>query len=186
MTGEGGDLESIKQQLLSQRGSAARALAGSYATGVQRKRGGADELTSLVTKRRADAIKISTINLRDNLVKELDKAMTEQLKEFPEMNGQYFIGFIMGETPSVEVVNIDDAAKAVHDMDEASAREVLSANPVGYFQPEDFQVETPEDSKYRSFQRRLNSYLERNSQVITYLQSHPEQIGSLHDLIKKP
>ncbi len=183
-SGDASELENLRQQVLAKRGGATKALVGGYSTQAQKKRGGADELTSLVAKRRADAIKISTLALRDRLVKELDQVMTDQFRAHPELKGEAFVGFVMGETPTVEVVNIDDAAKRVTDVPYEEAKEILSAKPVGYFQPNDFSVETPDSEPYQSFKRGLTDYLRKNAKVIQYLQANPEQIASREELIR--
>jgi hypothetical protein len=180
------DIGALRQQFLARRGSALPSLLGGYSTNAQKKRSGMGELASLVAKRRSDAIKISTISLQEKLVKGLDKVMSDQVRDFPEMEGRYFVGFIMGESPSVEVVDIEQAAHAVEGMRPDEARTALSENPVGYFSPGDFTVKTPADQAYQSFQAKLSDYLADNGKVIQYLQSHPEQTGSLDQFIKAP
>ena len=142
-----------------------------------------DSLVSLAQKKNSDSIKFTYFILKNRLVEDLDKTIHSQVIETPELRNKFYIGIISeGEEFSVEVVEKEKVINAVVDASKEEAAATLDKNPVGYFKKQDFNLKTPSDPSYKSFQKKMQKYFDRNIKVIRYLQTSPEANISAKDL----
>lgn len=66
----------------------------------------------------------------------------------------------------------NDAGQKVEGMDSEDALKTLSAQPVGYFQEQDFNMQIPNDPDYQKMEGSLQVFFKHNSFPIQYLRQN--------------
>ena len=177
--------KSILDALAQKKSTQSQGLMGQLSN---KKNSSTDSLLSLASKRQKDRLMLTQYSLKQRLAEDLEATIATQMSANPEMKGQFFIAFVRDEKQAytARVVDFEKAVAAVSDTDQETARQVLSSNPIGYFNnPEDFTLETKDDPSYKEFEGKLNDYFKRNHNVITYLQENPESNVNIDELYKK-
>lgn len=145
-----------------------------------------EPLAELAAKRGQDSLKFTQFFLKNRLVHDLDKTMAKQFEAYPELKDKVYVGVIVDEGFSAEVIPLEKAAQAVEGVASEEALEQMRKAPVGYFQRQDFTLRTPPDEALQSFKKGLQEFFQRNSDVIDYLRNHPEAHVDAEDLYSPP
>ena len=137
-----------------------------------------DPLLQSAVKQRAYKIEFTKQLLQTQMTKDLDSTIALEMAQNPGLRNNVYIGIITGSEFSAEVVPMEQAVNSVVDGNKAEVEQLFRDNPVGYYQPDDFTLKTPDEDAYRNLQRALNDFFKRNHDVIQYLRQNPSSEDS--------
>lgn len=141
-----------------------------------------DSLSKIAAKRGEDKVRWTQFFLQNRLSRDLDATMSKEFQKHPELKDKIYVGIILDEEFSAEVIPIEQAAASVEGMEAEEAQQQLQAQPIGYFNRQDFTLKTPSDEAFQSFKKGLQEFFQRNSDLISYLRNNPEANIQAEDL----
>lgn len=145
-----------------------------------------EELLDVAKKRQGDNVNFTYLFLKNRLSSELDSTIAEHLRTNPEMKDQFFIGIITEQPFQTEVLNLKDAAKAIVDLPQEEALQILKKHPIGYFKKKDFPLKTPQIPSHLELKKKLDVFFQKHAPVFQLLREHPEYNVSTEDFYTPP
>jgi hypothetical protein len=141
-----------------------------------------NDLSQIAAQRSEDTINFTQTMLKTRVARDLDETLALQMEKNPEIRNDFYIGVILNENFSVEVVKKSDAFESLPGLKDAEAQ--VESMPMGYYQRREFPLETPNEPAYRELQNALNMYFSRNEDVLQYLRNSPPPPAPKEDLYK--